>query len=756
MARVTGRTGPASGACITPLVLAGLAHVAPCFAADEEAGAKPPAVEEVLVTAQRRSERSEKVPISVTAITPETLSNLDVRTIDQVAAITPDLVFDSGFSFAQIYIRGIGVSIGVGVGLESSVSTYLDGVYVPRMVGTIFNLVDVSSVQVLKGPQGTLYGRNSGGGAILINTADPTDKFSVSGTAQAGRFNHAQVDSVINLPVSDTLAVRVAARHLSDDGFVFNTTTDETLRGLRSDDVRAKVKWTPNENFTSLLQADYHFQSSRYPAVGRQDAVGSLSALCIGCLFGGSASVTDPYQVSSDYAPVDTGQSYAVRLNLQYTLNNLTFQNTVAYRDLSQAVSDDIDHTSAPLFATTARYSGKTVSDDFQISSSFGGVFDFLAGGQYIHDSANALNRLFGELVGLPYVGSYVPANTAMGYQVVVTKSYAGYGELYIRPIDRTTITLGGRYTKDTRSLESNWNENAVQDLSGNPAGPLTASQSASYNKFTPRAVIAYDFGPVNAYASYTQGFKAGGFNVPAFVPQTVPINPEKVDSYEIGAKFVSADRRTRANAAAFFYNYNDLQVSIIGQNASSQIIKNAATAQGKGIETDLSQKLTDWLTVGVGGSYLDAHYTRYPDAPVYGTVTGPTGQIVALALKTVDLSGTPLVRAPKWSGNLSFDVATPLGKEWLGHLDGVVHYTSRYLFTPGAGGDLHYDTQSPYALANLSGGIGPSSGSYEVGFYIDNLFNKIYYEQRNVGSTGPEALIAPPRTYGVRGAFNF
>jgi iron complex outermembrane recepter protein len=238
--------------------------------------------------------------------------------------------------------------------------------------------------------------------------------------------------------------------------------------------------------------------------------------------------------------------------------------------------------------------------------------------------------------------------------------------------------------------------------------------------------------------------------------PQTEPINPEKVDSYELGAKYVSDDHRTHADAAAFFYKYDNLQVSIIAAGGQTQIIKNAATAQGKGFETSLSHKFMDWLTIGVDGAYLDAHYTDYPNAPIYALARNPAGDIVALTQITADLSGTPLVRAPKWTGDVHFDLTHSLWQDWTGRLDGIVHYTSRYLFSPGAGGDLRYDQQSPYALANLTGGIGPASGNYEIGFYIDNLFNKVYYQQRNTGSFGLEALIAPPITYGVTYSIKF
>ena len=712
----------------------------------KEAGNSSADIGEIIVTAQRRAQSLQSVPIAVTVISPVVIENLDIRTIDEIQTVTPGLVFNTGYAFPQTYIRGIGALAALG-GLEQPVSTYIDGVYVPRGVGTVFDLVDIGSVEVLKGPQGTLYGRNATGGAILVTRADPTDKLESSGSIEYGRFDHFKADTMVNVPVNDQLALRFVAGYSTDNGFLRNVYTAQENDGRRALTLRIKGLWSPSSDFSALLSVEYDDTTLYTPAPGRQLATG------VGCIACGLGVPTPPgfYTVNNDFDHDRPGYSFDTTLRLKYETGPLSFQSTTAYRVVTfdKAVDrggTDSDTSPLPLLRSYGFFSGETYSEDFQVSSQFGGIADFLAGAQVVSDRSLVDFGLAGLALGLPYSGS--TGSIANTEQRTKTNSYAVFEETYIHPVERLTLTLGGRYTRDQREIDSGVNPDGIAVL--DPGGPAVFSQSVSYSKFTPRAVIAYDLGLVNLYASYTQGFKSGGFNTPAFAPQTVPILPEKMTSYEIGAKFASVDHRTRVNVAAFSYVDKDAQVSSVDILTGGQVITNASSIHGDGFEVDLDHQFQDWLTISAGGDYLHAFYADYPNAAVF--VLGPAGYASGVA----DLAGTRVPRAPKWTGFVSPSFQAPIAGDLVARLSPVLRYTTSYDFEPDGGGPVHNDQQRALALVNLSGGVGPRSGKYEVGFYVDNLTNREYYNLIVTGNLGVAGYAAMPRTYGARLKFKF
>ncbi|MBK5264214.1 MAG: TonB-dependent receptor plug domain-containing protein, partial [Alphaproteobacteria bacterium] len=288
-------------------------------------------LQDIVVTAQRKSQDLQAVPIAITAVTTQMMERLNIRNIDKIATVTTGLIYDTGYTFVQTYIRGIGVTNSPGVGLEAPVAIYIDGAYMPRATGTIFDLVDMSSVEVLKGPQGTLYGHNASGGAILLHSADPTNEFSLNLSGEYGRYNHAMMDGVLNVPLSDTLSVRAAGRYRTDDGFIKNLTTNEDVRGKQSTDARIKVKWDPSQQFTAIASFDYHFENGNANASGRQSAV---APFCVGCLFGANPEVAGPYEVTEEFKRHDLARSLNWNLKLTYDFGDVSIESVTNYRNL--------------------------------------------------------------------------------------------------------------------------------------------------------------------------------------------------------------------------------------------------------------------------------------------------------------------------------------------------------------------------------------------------------------------------------------
>ena len=711
-------------------------------AANTAASPTEGALQEIVVTAQRKAQELERVPIAVTAISQEQMANLNIKSIEEIERVTPDLNYAQGYSFSQIYIRGIGVPIPT-PGLETPVAVYYDGAYLARGSGTSFDLFDMSSVEVLKGPQGTLYGRNATGGAILINTAVPTQEQEASGVLEYGRFNHAMGDWMVNLPVSETFALRISGRYTREGGYLENLYNDTHPSAFQKYGVRIKGKWDPTNDFSAIFTLEY--DNNRILGSSAARLTGNASN-CLACLLG-VAPPSSFYQVEENQDHWDPNRSYSANLQLSYTAGDLQFKSVTSYRDLTDSVIAEIDHSALGLGYTQRTLGGKTYTQNLQVVSSFGGWIDFLAGAEYDLDKSFIDFSIFSAALGLP---PFSPALPYTGNEVE-THSYAAFAEVYIKPIDKVTLTLGGRYSRDDRKLSYSDNATALEFISGNPTGPAAFTQKDSFSRPTPRAVLAYDAGAANLYVSYTSGFKAGGFNTPVFAPQVNPILPEKIDSFEVGTKLVSEDRRARLNAAAFHYNYRDVQVSLVNQNNSGLEILNAAAAHGNGVELDGSYHMTEALTLAYGGSFLDAKYTNYPNAAIYVVAPGGGG----LVSQQAHLAGMQLPQAPRWSGFGSANLNVPVGS-WTGRLNAVGHYTASYDFFPDAGGQLQADRQGGLFLANMSAGMSPPGGQYEFGFYIDNLTDKKYYEIVQTSGPGVFKVPAPPITFGARVSMHF
>ena len=711
----------------------------------ETAGPVAGQVAEIVVTAQRREESLQKVPMAITAITPETAERQNIRTVEQLQLMTPNLTIGTGFSFSQAFIRGVGTNF-ANPGLENAVATYLDGVYTPSSYGSVFDLVDPGVIQVLKGPQGTLYGRNASGGAILVSTADPGAKAGGHVTAEYGRFDRKQVELVGNFPLADTLGFRVAARVGDSDGYIQNNTTGKKYGGVKRATLRGKLKWNPNDSFEAIAKLDY----GRVRSQGIVNSERLSAPYCSACAIPGVLPASKPYETNEDYITPDINRSYDAQLRMKLELGQLSVLSITNYRDLATRNSADLDTTSAPLVTYTLDPSyGRTFTQDFQIASNYGGAFDFLAGATYQRDKGG-YTATFG---GVAFAG----LNSNLGQyprfgNFILTKSEAAYAEVYVRPSEHITLTAGGRYSRESRRLNATFNASAALALTG---GRTAFEQKAKFDDFTPRLVAAYDAGWANFYASYSQGFKAGGFNVPAFSPgpSGVVVRPEKIRSYEVGSKMTLMDQRIQLNMAAFHYNYKDLQVQVTDSSTGTglQSIQNAASAAGDGVEAEVTAAISPASTFYIGGSYLHARFKKYSNASQICAVASGLVQCIA------DLSGNRLPRAPKWQFYSGVNYEFGLPGDYVGRLNGLARYSGGYDFFAGGGGSLRFDRQKEYTMVNVMASIQPPNKSYELSVFVENLLDEVTYAQRiTTAGTGSYDMANPPRTYGARLTINW
>ena len=535
---------------------------------------------------------------------------------------------------------------------------------------------------------------------------------------------------MINVPLDDAWAVRVAARYRNDGGYIRNL-VDGFMFGARQDwTVRGKIAFKPASSpFSAVLEVQYdHTKRTQGP-----DTEFLPAAYCAFC--GGSAykfPIANPYTTVGNVLNGGVGgldKNTFVNLHLNYNTSSIAFSNVTSYRKIDNFEAADLDYTELNGFNIAQQSGSKTFTEDLTATTKLAGMVNGVAGLSYLHDIS-----IFHE--GFP-TNSQFPNPPYVFTDRIKTESYSGFAEVTVEPAPGLKLIGGGRFTHDSRS---------IYVLTAGTFVLGGANSSKTFNSFTPRAVISYGTGPVNVYASYNQGFKAGGFNTPYGGGPVNFVNPEKIKSYEVGFKYVSADRRLRGNIAGFVYNYSDLQVTAVDQASGGSVLQNAASANGKGIEADFDFRPVPALQIFGGGTYLNAHYTNFTGAQVQYP-SGPTGPSTGFA----DLSGTPLVHSPRWTGFIGATLKEPIGNDWKADLTGLVHTTSSFYFAADGGGPLHADIQPAYTTVKLSGHVMPNDERYQIGFYVENLTNALYYDFRfTTAPFGGFQYAARPRTYGL------
>lgn len=714
---------------------------APEAAADNQAG-------DIVVTAQRRSENLQDTPVAVTAVSAMTVQNLGLSSITDIAAITPGASFTTNNNFFAPYIRGIGTNF-VSVGIESPVAVYEDGAYLTRTLGIneILDNFDISNIQVLRGPQGTLYGRNATGGVILVNSADPTSSFEGRVRGEFGNLEHRQLDAMINVPLGPDLALRATGSYKHDDGFVHNINTGREHGGGRAYSARAKLRWTPG-NADIILGGQYY--NTRYllslPRLARNDST------CLGCVISPGV-VPDSlgfYDLPGNpsLVPLKT-EYYGANLSMSFDFDEFTLKSVTTFRHQSSIDSSgDTDLTPLPLFEfAVPRSGGTSYTQDLQVSSKLDGRFNYLFGLSYLNDKGYFDNRRLGDpalvIPGIP--SRTLDIDTAPGLDNVArTKSYAAFIEGYYAFTDQLKLTLGGRYTYEERSAQGN--PVFVGGLPG-PRFNLGVSQRA----FTPRFVLTWDNGPTNLYYSFTRGFKAGGFPGP-FNAASQPVDAEKIFSHEVGLKQRMLDNRVRLNIAAFYFKNKGLQVQTLDLSSGGTVTANAGALENYGIEAEAQFRAMEGLNFGVSGAWQHARYRPFENASVTCVNSGAVAPAPVLSAGCfADLTGTAPPHAPDWSGSFNANYKFAIGS-WSASLSGIAQYRSAIKYSPDAGGPLGYDRDGERFLVNASGFVSPAGDKLRIGFYANNLFDKKYVSFRQTGAPyGLYYNAARPRTYGLR-----
>lgn len=707
------------------VLLSGISLFAVCPVAawaQDDSGARAPSsagLGEIVVTAQKRAESLQDTPISIAAFSGKDLENRGVTSLGDLGAGVPNVQIAPGATSPNtvvVMVRGIGQQDNT-VSRDAPVAIYQDGVYLGRAQGMGNELADLERVEVLRGPQGTLYGRNATAGAINFISRPPRlGKFGFEQKFTIGRYDEFRSRSSVNIPVGDSLAFELTYLRAKRDGFVKNIGTGEPSYGSTDRNaVRAAVLWKPSDAF----EARYTYDSTWIDDTSHFIALVPLYP----------AKAKRPHKGSPfvhDLEPDDT-RVQGHNLTLTYEVSdNLTIKSITGYRKLNGVERQQYNVGVAgpyPTIKLSDATDQKQFSEELQlIGNAIDGRLKYILGAYYFKESGRSLN--------VSTTPTYVNPR-AVSFK---NSAYAVFGQGTFTPdfLDgRLHLTLGARWSHDKRdasilSIRTNTGETPVTLIDG--------SGKRSFSDFAPSGVIQFDINDdVNIYGKIAKGYKTGGFSLTASTPQTFArgFGPEKVLSYEAGLRSEWFDRRIRFNLTGFYNDYTDIQTNVFDPaNPRLFDVINAGKAVTKGIELDVAALLFKGFTVRGGYGYTDAKYK-----------------------KVIDLGGNNVtssfffVHAPKNSFSLGADYTSP--QTPVGTFDASISYDWQDKFIALVTG--------PTYIIRSNGLLGATVGLSDVGgveglriaVWGRNLTDESYYV-RHFSSGFVNAVFGEPRTYGV------
>ncbi len=700
-----------------------LAIAAPAFAQETPDTGR----DVVIITAQKRAENIQEVPIAVTAIGGEALQDLGVTDVLDLNALAPSLQIktDDNAANPKVFIRGIGLN-DFNPNTAGAVAIYGDGVYIGSPLAQMGQFFDLERVEVLRGPQGTLYGRNTTGGAINVISRKPSDQLEADAYVEYGTYNSITTEAGVGGPiVPGVLGYRVAGTYVTNDGYTLNRLTGNRGNDADRGSLRGTLSWTPTDNFEGLFQVRYGrskggsilaYNRSLLPATVQATGPDGFCAPAFytsgDCTdLAGYANTSDNlYQGDYHLEGKDDVETYGASATLTWDLGGMSLVSVSGY---DHADRDDVEDTDAgPTDIVTARYRAKqwAASEELRLQSNGDNALDWVVGLYLARDDLNTNSYL--DVFRVANTGdpnNELPAGIGVfGWPFTqTTDSYAIFGQADYDITDRLTATIGLRYSADDKSFHYDANYASIPD------DPLLSlfviDDSKKFDSVSGRLGLKYQVtDDLNVYATYNRGFKSGGF----FGGQTTdptaltPYNDEKVDAYEVGLKSQLFDGMVTANLSAFFYDYQDLQVYTLivdpTTNLTVQNFTNASNAEISGLEAEVTASPMDGLDLSLSASFLDAKYKDFQSA----------GD---------DYSGNTLPNAPETSLNASarYEWAIFGGEA---SAQGDVAYRTK----------VYYDTRNVERLSdgdrtfvNLRFGWKPDSGNWEFGLFGRNIFDE-------------------------------
>jgi outer membrane receptor protein involved in Fe transport len=691
------------------------------------------ALEEITVIAQRRAENLQDVPVSVSAVTAAKLESAGINGIADLSVAVPSLNIGNGNGYLITHLRGIG-TIANGPGIENPVALYVDGVYYANQTVGLFSFNNISQIEVLKGPQGTLFGRNATGGLIQILTDDPSQQFKLKASIGASNFRGIDGSAYISGGLAPDLAADFAVEGSRRDGWGRNEATGQEVYAVPWD-LAFRSKWIYNpDNWKITFIGDYSNTLSSNNALGL--AAGSYAIRGVTP----PASYSQPWDVDTNEQPRIQNINGGGSLKVEYDFDAFDISNLAAYRKSKLDNLFDYDGTALPLTGVRIQQHDWQYSDELQLSSRSSGPLKWVAGAYYFR-AMGEINPNTIIFASDPVYNPVFPVGNILVDGITHTTSISGYAQATYDILESLSVTGGARYSRENRHYAGD--ESALLLVPAPPV-PLVPPVSASESFSDPTYRLALSYKPVTdlmVYASVNTGFKSGGFNTTA--PTDPGFLPEKLTAYEVGEKADLFDHRVRLNTSGFYYNYTDIQTQ--KPEATGSGIINGGRAHLYGLDTDLTVIPVRNLELSASLSLLHTEYVSFPNAPI----STPGGGV---AVVDGSATGNQLPYSPKVTLDLGATYTIPLPNSGSLVLTGQYQHNSGFYFESD-----NVASQDEFQLFNASVRWKSADEHYSLLFYGDNLADKAIYSVIITTPSGQQiAERAAPRTYGVRFTYQY
>ena len=717
-------------------------------------------ISEIVVTAQRRAENVQDVPIAIAAISADTIAETGMRDPRDLTLLVPSLSMQAGTaaSTTSLFIRGVGIG-DFNSNTTGAVGVYVDDVFLGANAGKLFNVFDSAGIEVLKGPQGTLYGRNTTAGAIRFTSRKPTEEFTGNFSALYGRFNEVSLEAGVGgALIPEKVKARVAGTFTRRDGTTLNRITGNKVNNLKSWALRSIVDVTPSD--AALIRVSVHAGRNTGGARQFQHRGQGLGFL------GETAALPDGTPTDGlGYADTD-GNVYAGDYNIEgkervsvfgasvlgeFKIGEATLTSITAYEQVKRATLEDTDASPADVLVAYNEDRPRQFSQEIRLQSEKGERLNWIVGGYYFHDnlrtdSAYDLLRVFRDPQDL--LGTFDPANSLglLRYPYTQkTNSFALFGQADYELMSKLTATLGLRYSHDKIGIDYHSLFDAIGDVapvknySDITVPILDYADSNSFKDLSWRAALNYKSDDTLVYASFSKGYNSGGFAGGASTDALLmaPFGSEQLYAYEVGIKTDLLDRRLRFNSSVFYYNYKDLQAFVFDLTGPVPVQRklNAGDARIYGLEAELTVRPSRSVELFAAATLMDSKYQDF------------------VALGGVSYSGNRLVNAPSFAMSGGATVTLPLADNGLlkARVDGS-YISSIYLFPDNAASNK----VGSYGLLNARLAWQSPNERVEVALWGKNLTKATYITSLAPVITMDQINYNDPRTFGIQASFKF